>query len=76
LELHPQYGPPPKVSPLFFFSGKSHFLFFLFIFVYNVWLISPSFPHPIPYPLPVPSLSPLHPCYPAETILPLSLILL
>jgi hypothetical protein len=44
---------------------------------YNAWVISPPCPHPLPYhplrPLPLP---PQPPQYPAETILPLSLILL
>jgi hypothetical protein len=52
------------------------FIFLLFICAYNVWVISPPFPPPPPLPLrPLPlSLPP--PRYPAETILPLFLILL
>jgi hypothetical protein len=51
-------------------AGGSQF-FFLFIGTYNVWVISPPFLLPPPLtPLPSP------PCYQAETILPLSLILL
>jgi hypothetical protein len=58
-----------KPSQIFF----SIFLL-LFICAYKAWFISPPCPHPLPYhPLP-PSLSP--PQYPAETILPLFLILL
>jgi hypothetical protein len=37
-----------------------YFLFFLFICAYNVWVISPPFPHPSLTPHPFPSLSP-HP---------------
>jgi hypothetical protein len=55
------------------------FLFFivlLFICAYKAWVISPPCPHPLPYhllrPLPIPT----PPQYPAETVLPLSLILL
>jgi hypothetical protein len=49
--------------------------FILFICAYNVWVISSPFP-PSPSSL-FPSLTPhLTPRYPAETILPLSLILL
>jgi hypothetical protein len=59
------------------FSSSAHLLFGLFFFkifilficAYNVWVISPPFPHPLPY-------TPQPPRYPAETILPLSLILL
>jgi hypothetical protein len=56
---------------------KSHLIFFLlFICAYNVWVFSP--PHPLLPPLPnLPSASPpLPPGYQAETILPLSVILL
>jgi hypothetical protein len=49
--------------------------FLLFICAFNVWSISPAFPLPLPF-SPAPSLSPLPPHYQAETILPLSLILL
>jgi hypothetical protein len=49
--------------------------FFKFICAYNVWVISPLFPHPL-LNHPAPSLFPPPPRYPAETILPLSLILL
>jgi hypothetical protein len=52
---------------------ESNLLFFfifllLFICAYKAWFISPPYPHPLPY----------HPLcqYPAETILPLFLILL
>jgi hypothetical protein len=69
----------------YFFSGCRRwpvfFSFFFFIFLllficaYKDWFISPHCPHPLPYhplhPLPLPP-----PQYPAETILPLSLILL
>jgi hypothetical protein len=48
----------------------------LFIRAYKAWVISPPCPHPLPYhplrPLPLPP----PPQYPAETILPLFLILL
>jgi hypothetical protein len=48
----------------------------LFICAYKTWVISPPCPHPLPYhplrPLPPPPT----PQYPAETILPLFLILL
>jgi hypothetical protein len=49
--------------------------FILFICAYNAWVISPPFPHPS-FTLPAPSLSPQHPPYREETILPLSPILL
>jgi hypothetical protein len=61
--------------------GKASFFFLSFIFLllfvcaYKAWFISPPCPHPLPY-------HPLHPTpappaqYPAETILPLFLILL
>jgi hypothetical protein len=52
----------PSLILLFFL------IFILLISAYNVWVISPPFPHPF--------LTPLTPWYPAETILPLSLILL
>jgi hypothetical protein len=65
---------------LFIFSGKSghlNFLFFiLFICAYNVWVISHPFPPPPPLHPPFPPLPPLNPCYLAEIILPLSLIML
>jgi hypothetical protein len=52
--------------------SRAHILFC----AYKAWVISPSSPHPLPYhplrPLPLPP----PPQYPAETILPLSLILL
>jgi hypothetical protein len=51
-------------------------IFVLFICAYNVWVIASPTAYPLPYPRPAPSLSPLTPCYQAETILPLSLILL
>jgi hypothetical protein len=60
---------------LFFFYFFFFFIFLLlFICAYKAWFISPPCPHPLPY-------HPLHPLllppqYPAETILPLSLILL
>jgi hypothetical protein len=59
-------------------SSQPGFLFFkifiLFICAYNVWVISLPFPPPPSFLSPLaPSLTP---CYPAETILPLSLILL
>jgi hypothetical protein len=73
---------------LFFFSRwrielKRQILFIylfiivlLFICAYQAWVICPSFPHPLPYhPLHPLSLLPPH-LYKAETILPLSLILL
>jgi hypothetical protein len=52
------------------------FIVLLFICAYNSWVISPPCPHPLPYHPhhPLPLLPP--PRYPAETILPLSLILL
>jgi hypothetical protein len=43
--------------------------FFFFICAYNVWTISPLYP-------PIPSPSPPLPCFQAETVLPISLILL
>jgi hypothetical protein len=57
-----------KKKKLFFphtVTKDKHFFFFLifilFIRAYNVWVISPPFPHPHPLPYPdVPSLSP-HP---------------
>jgi hypothetical protein len=52
------------------------FIILLFICVYKAWVISPPCPHPLPYhPLCPLSLTPT-PQYPAETILPLFLILL
>jgi hypothetical protein len=48
---------------------------FLFICAYNVWVISPLFPPP-PSLSPASYLSPPPPRYQAETILPLSLVLL
>jgi hypothetical protein len=48
----------------------------LFICAYIVWVISPPVPLPSPLAPPAPSLTPLTPHYQAETILPLSLILL
>jgi hypothetical protein len=52
-------------------------IFILFICAYNVWVISPPFrPCPPFPPTSLPPLLPLTPCYQAETILPLSLILL
>jgi hypothetical protein len=48
---------------------------FLFICAYKAWVISPPFSHPFPYPL-APSLCSPPPRYLAETILPLSLLLL
>jgi hypothetical protein len=55
----------------FFFS-----IVLLFICAYNAWVISPPCPLPLPYDLSTLSLSPTSPQYLAETILPLSLILL
>jgi hypothetical protein len=55
---------------------KHLFCFVLFICAYNVWVISPPCPHPLLYHLLSPSLSLSPPQYPAETTLPLSLILL
>jgi hypothetical protein len=51
------------------------FLFLLFICAYNVWVIATPFPLPTPF-SPPPPYPPLPPRYQAETILPLSLILL
>jgi hypothetical protein len=52
------------------------FIVLLFLCTYKAWVISPPCPHSLPYhplcPLPLPP----PPQYPAETILPLSLILL
>jgi hypothetical protein len=63
----------PRFSFLFvcFFNFFFFFIFLLlFIHAYKAWFISPPCPHPLPYhPLPPPQ-------YPAETILPLFLILL
>jgi hypothetical protein len=60
-------------------NWRGYFILFiyllLFICAYNAWVISPPFSYPFPYP-PTLSLSPPFPRYPAETILPLSLILL
>jgi hypothetical protein len=60
---------------MFHFNSFSFFIiyiyFLLFICAYKAWVISPPCPHPLH-----PSLSPLPLQYPAETILPLSLILL
>jgi hypothetical protein len=50
-------------------------LFLLFICAYNVWVISPPFPLPSSFP-PFPPSPSLPHRYQAETILPLSLILL
>jgi hypothetical protein len=50
--------------------------FLLFICAYTVWVISPPFPLPPPLPMPPPPSFPHPPHYQAETILPLSLILL
>jgi hypothetical protein len=59
---------------LFFFIFIFFIFLLLFICAYKAWFISPPCPHPLPYhplhPLPLP------PQYPAETILPLFLILL
>jgi hypothetical protein len=45
---------------------NSFFKFFiLFICAYNIWVISPSFPHPLPYP-PAPSLVPPTPSLPGR----------
>jgi hypothetical protein len=52
------------------------FLILLFICAYKAWVISPPCPQPLPYHHSAPSLSPPPPQYPAETILPLFLILL
>jgi hypothetical protein len=52
------------------------YLFILFTCAYNVWVISPSFPPPPPFPSQLPPSLPHPPHYQAETILPLSLILL
>jgi hypothetical protein len=73
-------------SPILSFSiFFNDFYFHLFIFYSYMHTIFGSF-HPLSLPLPypptpslsplTPSLSPPPPCYPAETILPLSLILL
>jgi hypothetical protein len=63
-------------------ASKAHtFFFLLFICAYNLWVISPFPllpplpPQPLPY-LPAPSFPPTPPFYQAETILPLSIILL
>jgi hypothetical protein len=65
------------INSFSFSVWKSNFFYILlFICAYKAWVISPPCPHPLPYhplcPLPLPS----PPQYPAETILPLSLILL
>jgi hypothetical protein len=67
----------PALRKLFFlqFYFILFFIFILFICAYNVWVISPPSPTPSLTPS-APSLSPLPPHYLAETILPLSLILL
>jgi hypothetical protein len=52
------------------------YFYFLFICAYNVWVISPPSPHHLPYDPPCPLPLPPPPWYLAETILPLSLILL
>jgi hypothetical protein len=61
-------------SFFFFFIYLFIFIILLFICAYKAWVISPPCPHPLPYhplcPLPLPA------PYPAETILPLFLILL
>jgi hypothetical protein len=68
-------------GPPFFLLTKSYFFCFffivlLFICAYKAWVISPPCPHSLPYhPLRPLSLPP-PPQDPAETILPLSLILL
>jgi hypothetical protein len=49
------------------------YIILLFICAYKAWVISPPCPHPLHS---APSLSPLPPQYPAETLLPLFLILL
>jgi hypothetical protein len=53
-------------------QGSFYFIFILFICAYNVWVISPPFPSPPPLHAP----PPLPSRYPAETILPLSLLFL
>jgi hypothetical protein len=53
------YGLNLPTSQLFFFL-----IFILFICAYNVWVISPPFPHPFPYP--PPRLLPV-PLYPLAT---------
>jgi hypothetical protein len=67
-----------KILLYIFISLGAVYLFiysFSFICAYNVWVISPLFPCPLPSPpRPLPPLPP--PCYPTETTLPLSLILL
>jgi hypothetical protein len=66
----------------FTLGGVTSFFFFLIFIVlllvcaYNAWVISPPCPHPPPLPPTPPPPSPPSPRYPAETILPLFLILL
>jgi hypothetical protein len=58
-------------------SGTSHFFFLLlFICAYKAWVFLPPAPTPSLTTYSIPSLSPPTPQYPAETILPLFLILL
>jgi hypothetical protein len=57
------------------YVGVNGIFFIIFICAYNVWVISPPFPHPFHY-HPTPSLCSPPPPYQAEAILPLSLILL
>jgi hypothetical protein len=68
------------VTPLCTVIWKAVFLSFFIIFIcaYNVWVISSPFPPPppLPPPRPAPSLTPPTPRYQAETILPLTLVLL
>jgi hypothetical protein len=61
---------------LFSHSIRFFFLILLFICAYKAWVISPLTPTPSLTTHSAPSLFPLPPQYPAETILPLSLILL
>jgi hypothetical protein len=64
----------------FYAFFMKHFFFFffivlLFIYAYKAWVISPPCPHHALTTHSTLSLSPSPPQYPAETILPLSLIL-
>jgi hypothetical protein len=55
-------------------SGFFFFIVLFFICAYNAWVISLPCPHPLPYHPLCPPFSPPPPQYPAETILPLSLL--
>jgi hypothetical protein len=72
------FSRPCTICPLRAWTRLCFFflIVLLFICAYNAWVISPPCPHPLPYYPPCSLPLPPTPWYPAETILPLSLILL